>query len=302
MPDTLPEATGPALSSTSDLPVIDPANALPEEQAEPVDSQPKPDQTDGTSGEPEGEADSGPNADEATAGEDRTRPQDRAAITRFKNRAAAAEQRNAQLEQMLRQALEGIEKLTPKPQEPVRPQRHEFNSPEDYDQALMQFAAEGATKQATEAAKQQQQREVQEQRLNVVKATYEERAEAFTDKHPDYHDLVDADDAGFTLPMTAAILENEDGPAIAYHLAQNPEQLQRIAKLTPTQQVYEIGRVAARLNQPPPRAPKPIPPIGGRSSTQPKEASEMSMDEYAAMRASEDPDYARYDKARARSN
>lgn len=296
MPDVLDPSTGPALSATSDMPVIDVANALPDE---PVDKPPEQTQPEPTSAEPEGEADGEP-PEKETAGEgDRTPPAIKAQISRARNAARAAEQRNAELQAMLQQALQGIAELTKKP-EPTRPLREHFNSPEAYDEALMTYAAAGAAEKAKAEAQVEQQRQLQESRLQTVRDTYVERAQAFAEDHPDYHDLVDADDVGFTLPMTAAIAESEDGPAVAYHLAQHPEQMARIAKLTPAQQVYEIGKVAARISNPPPRAPRPIPNLGARTTAEPASLAELDMDAYAQRRAQEDPEYARYAKARER--
>lgn len=47
--------------------------------------------------------------------------------------------------------------------------------------------------------------------------------------------------------VAVAIKDSEVGPDVAYHLASNPEDARRIAKLTPLEQAREFGRLEERL-------------------------------------------------------
>lgn len=284
MPDVL-APTAPATSAVSDMPVIDPANALP---AEAVDETPKPDQSTST-GEAPVEADTPPNGESQEGVEGKVlTPSQRAAFTRERNKRAAAERENAELRDQLKQALAGIAKLTEKPA-PQRPRREDFTDPDAYERAIEAHAAAQATEKAKAEAQAEIERQARERQFEQVRGSYQERAEAFAEDHPDYFDVVDADDAGFTLPMTMAILETEDGPQVAYHLARNPAELKRLAGLTPARTVYEIGKLAAKLTsteKPAPRLPDPVRPLGGRSAA-PLSDEEPSMEAYGERRLAE---------------
>jgi len=86
--------------------------------------------------------------------------------------------------------------------------------------------------------------------------------------------------------MAHPILHADDGPRIAYHLGQHPEEAQRISRLNPVQQAYEIGKLAQRIA---PRAQisrtaAPIRPLGSNAAVGPKTPDEETMEEYAARR------------------
>jgi len=88
--------------------------------------------------------------------------------------------------------------------------------------------------------------------------------------------------------MAHAILNAEDGPALAYHLGQNPELAERIAKLDPIQAVTELGRISARLvAKPLTPKPNPIRPLGARANAGPKSPDDETMDEYGTRRTAE---------------
>lgn len=285
--DVLEPNRRPALSATSDMPMrtaLQPAEADPA-PAEPVDKSAEPADESRTSDSPsatEGEADGQPQSKQAGEGKDKTSPQQRAAFARERNRRQEAEAQVAKRDAQIEQLLTAVSKLTETKVSDERPQRDKFETPEAYDAALEAFTSRRTTEQVRAEAKAEQERAEQLRNLDTVRSAYKKRADTFAESHDDYYDLVDADDAGFTLPMTAAILENEDGPAVAYHLAQHPEMIERIAKLTPAQTVFEIGRIAQRLATPPAPKPAPIRPLQGRSTPAEKTPEEMTMDEYAA--------------------
>ena len=59
-----------------------------------------------------------------------------------------------------------------------------------------------------------------------------------------------------------AMLEDDAGGEILYHLATHPEELERIAQMQPVSAIREIGRLSATLASPPsPAAGKEKPKI-----------------------------------------
>lgn len=86
------------------------------------------------------------------------------------------------------------------------------------------------------------------------------RVQAFVAAHPDYHEIVNAiDDVIFAPDVLRAIAEDDDGPAVAYHLAQHPDEARRIAALTPVAGVKEIGKLLSRVVAAPSGSVTPTP-------------------------------------------
>jgi hypothetical protein len=292
--DVLSNNARPALNATSDMPIIRNLNGPQAgedaegegDTAPPVDTGAKPDKTDGTSGDnPEGEADGAPNKEAAGEETDKTSPQQRAAFARERNRRQAAEREAAETRAQVAKLVETVENLAKQvnpPKDDARPTREAFDDPNAYDKALEDWAGRRAADKATADAQAAQQRQEAARRTESVVNTFKERQAAFEADHPDFEDVVYADDIKISPVMSQAILEAEDGPAIAYYLGQNPEAAERISQLSPASAIREIGRISARLEAPPAKPkPAPVRPLTSRNNGGPKSPDEMSMEEYA---------------------
>lgn len=223
----------------------------------------------------------------------------------------ASETRAAASEANLRKALEAVEKLTGDSAMAARksvdasdprPQRDTFDNPDAYDSALVEWAGRRAALAATasveaklEADRVKQtkadQEAAAESTFRELTATYQKRVEEFSKDHPDYEDVAGNEEVSISNAMSAVILNDEDGPAIAYYLGQNPDEAERISKLSPARVGSELGRIAAKLNAKPivSTKPKPITPLrtsGITPASARKTPNEMSMEEYAAYRKS----------------
>jgi len=74
-------------------------------------------------------------------------------------------------------------------------------------------------------------------------------------------------------PISVAIMESDVGADLAYYIHQNPDELDRLVKLSPVSQVREIGKIEALIvraasdrKEPvkaPSKAPAPINPVSG---------------------------------------
>lgn len=172
-----------------------------------------------------------------------------------------ADERNHWRELALRasQQPEPVRAPEPKP-EPVKlPQLADFQ----YDEAAYQAALlDYATKQAEQVVERRlSEREAayaEQKRLS----TFQERQQAFAKAVPDFEDRVMRDP---TLPITPAmrdvIVDSDAGPEIAYWLATNREQAERIASLPPHLAALEMGRVEGRLQAQKETARKPVPRV-----------------------------------------
>lgn len=225
-------------------------------------------------------------------------------------KAAEAERKATEMSANLTKALEGLETLTKAQAAQIskeaetadpRPNRETFDTPDTYETALIDWSGRRAALVAkAEAQKEIEAKLATEQTEANKKAAKEqadktllefgERKSKFVETHPDYESLVEIDDLQISQPMAQVILSDEDGPAMAYYLGQNPEEAVRISKLPAIQAVAAMGRIAARLAAKPAPVNKPAPlntlRTGAETATR-KTAAEESMDEYGSRRGRE---------------
>lgn len=282
-PEVTPVA-GPALSATTDMPVINVAD-------------------DGKGIETEAPATTDAPADETKAAdaedaEGKTRNDKRVPVgevTKERNRRREAEARATEAQERLDKALAALEAAAPKPQALQRPTRDQFSDPDAYDAALIRYAAEQAKADTVREMTAKQQADAAQATKAKLIADWETKKTEFAKDHADYAEVAESD-VTITLPMSHAILTSENGPALAYWLGQNADEAARIATLPQVAQIRELGRIEARITAPAPtRAAKPAPiaPLSGTGSAgrgQPSYADleNMSMAEYAAYASARD--------------
>lgn len=203
------------------------------------------------------------------------------------------EQLRAQLAATQQPAPQPAPAPPPKPAEPPgKPHLRDFKTLEEYQEALTDWKMDQreAARQTAAAAEK-------------LQADWQSAETAARTAHPDYDEIIQSVRApeGPGVPaMRQAMLEDEAGGEVLYHLATHPEELERIAAMQPISAVREIGKLAARLappsdaenKKPPPRvssAPKPPPPLSRPSGQAVKDS--IYDEETAA-------DYTRWAKAR----
>ena len=106
-------------------------------------------------------------------------------------------------------------------------------------------------------------------------------------------------DAFDELPLTRSIVEaliDSDAAAkLMHHLAANPAEVERIAKLSPARQAAEIGKLETKVTAAPPKTsnnPDPIKGVnGGRTPVHTLATDDM--DEYIAQRKKQGAAWAR---------
>lgn len=189
---------------------------------------------------------------------------------------------------------QAIKSQAPSQDATTKPARDAFASDADYFEALADWKAE----QKVSEFRKQQQAEALNKAEQTQTATrfelYQERVSTALDAMPDYHEVVGGSDVPAEAHVLEAILDSEQGPQLAYHLAKHPDVAQRLNEMTPVQAAREIGRLEAQLAQPktetpPPRrttnAPPPINPVRGSNGQFTKSPDQMTDAEwYAAQR------------------
>lgn len=143
-----------------------------------------------------------------------------------------------------------------------------------YDQSKW-AKAHGEWSKAIAKQEVRQELEAQRQQQSQVDlfTQYNDRVDIFRKDHSDF-DIVLANPKLPTLDRIASamVISSDEGAAITYHLAKNPEEATRIARLPPYQQALAIGRLENQV-----KAPKPAPVVQtAPAQTKPVLAAEVT--------------------------
>jgi hypothetical protein len=215
----------------------------------------------------------------------------------------AERQARQESDRNLRIALEALERAAPKPVpvvekpvvEDVAPTPPAFEDPEQYQrdmavytQQVTERAVKLGLKQAQEAGAQEAaQRAATQQQAKVI-TDYQTRRQQLMLEAPDFTEVAENPALHVTTTMASAIALDDKGPQLLYHLGKNPELADKIAQMSPHQQLVELGVLKATALAPKaPRvsqAPPPIKPLTGNGSAATRSDEELSMEEYAAKR------------------
>ena len=184
---------------------------------------------------------------------------------------------------------------TSAPAAPIKPTPDKYADYGEYVEALTDWKAEQAVAKRME---QDSTRKV----LDTRTQTFAERQVAARAVMPDYDTVVGSSDTPIANHVGEAIMESDRGPELAYHFAKNPEVLQNLNGMSPTQAAREIGKLEATLpTKTAPAVPSkklsatPAPANAnvtqGRATT--PALANASMDEYMAQRKSQGARWAR---------
>lgn len=136
----------------------------------------------------------------------------------------------------------------PKADDRPDPAAYQFGETDpEFIEALGAFAARQEFKRLSAEQAQSQQ-------VRTAQQADQDRRAAFAKDHPDFHDKI-ATKLIATDVMAEAMIDSEHGPAVAYHLANNPDEAKRIAGLSPVAQVRAIGAIEGRLAAPSTQTP-----------------------------------------------
>ena len=169
----------------------------------------------------------------------------------------AREQRKWEREQAARAAEKQLK--TPVEIPPIE----QFNSPDEYADAL-------AERKAEELLARREQARMQSEIIE----SYHDKEEDARNKYDDFEQVAYNPKLPITDAMAQTIQASEVGPDMAYYLGSNPKEADRISRLSPLQQAKELGKIEAKLADNPvvkktSSAPAPIAPITARSTGSP---------------------------------
>jgi hypothetical protein len=140
------------------------------------------------------------------------------------------------------------------------PPIEQFNSPDEYADAL-------AERKAEELLARREQARMQSEIIE----SYHDKEEDARNKYDDFEQVAYNPKLPITDAMAQTIQSSEVGPDMAYYLGSNPKEAERISRLSPLSQAKELGKIEAKLADNPvvkktSSAPAPIAPITARST------------------------------------
>lgn len=193
---------------------------------------------------------------------------------------AESEERARKLEEKLNEFEQKLEKVANPA--PARPSRQDYETEEDYEDALFDWRDVTKSTPAKEPEKKKVEAKSNLPQVDPkVLDNWESQTEQVSDKYDDFEDvLVSIPHDSMTEAMTLAIMESEQGGEVAYFLGHNHVEADRIARLSIAAQVREIDKLAVKLKpNKQTKAPTPITPEKGGDSPG-KDPAKMSPEEY----------------------
>lgn len=170
----------------------------------------------------------------------------------------------------------------PQAQSTDKPVVDNFESYEDYLDALSDWKVDQRLAQQA----QQQEQNRQTQSLQDRQAAF--NARAATHEAEDFQAVAFNPNLPVNEAMSEVIMDSDKGPDLLYYLGQNPAEAARIASLSPVHAARELGLVEARLSLPKAKtvssAPPPIEPISGAGESPKVDPMKLTPDEWAAQR------------------
>jgi len=201
-----------------------------------------------------------------------------------------AESVRAELDEIKRK-LQILETPAPQKEQSARPERSQFATQDDYDEALTDWKVEKRLAEQAKAEADARRAAAQAQLVENWKA----RQDSIRSELDDYDAVVGAAEIQMPQWMLDAIVEAEHGPRVAYYLAKNTADAKRLLSMTPTSALRELGKLEDRLVAKigkeegktaveKSKAPEPLETLKGSSIPTGKEPSKMSYEEWKAAR------------------
>lgn len=144
------------------------------------------------------------------------------------------------------------------PAEVKKPILSDFGSFEEFTEAMVEyranqivekrFAEQEAEANQLLAAHRQAREEQQQAETTVMRnQAWRKQVEVSRQQHPDFDEIVFESDAQLTEAMEHAIFSSPQGSELAYYLGQHPEEIERIAQLSPLNTIMELGAIVKGL-------------------------------------------------------
>lgn len=174
-----------------------------------------------------------------------------------------------------------------------KPNAENYDSHADYVEALTDWKFEQREQKATEL----KQKETAQTEAQVKAQTFQSKVDEFVKSKPDYQQTLDSCSVVVKAGLIDLIKESDIGPLLAYELANNEDELERINSLPPRQSAIELLKFEAKLASSSEQktkevkttsASRPLKPVGSASKANLNDSpyeKEMTYQEYKAWSA-----------------
>lgn len=201
----------------------------------------------------------------------------------------------------IEEQLAGKSPAKTEPEDP-EPKPEAFSTYEEYVKAVSRWATKQEAKQLLAKQEEQLAKQEAEERDREIVETYKERADQFTEEHEDFNEVVARVQVSKNIAeaVQVSLLEDDNGPALAYYLGEHPEVVSKLNDMTAAGAVRYLGRLSERLfpekaeeevPEPPTpepkaavQAPAPIKPVKKPSPTATGLSDDLSPEEWLKRR------------------
>lgn len=181
-------------------------------------------------------------------------------------------------------------KQQPKVESSDEPRRDQYEDYETFIKAQARYEARLEAREEAKRAFEESRKKDSEisQRESQEKAAREwhTKVEKARDLIDDFDEVCSESESIVLEPAANAMRESDQGALIAYYLAKNPDEAERISKLSPSKQAAAIVNLEDKVSKPAKKlskAPDPINPVGTKVEVT-KDPAKMSQAEYNAWR------------------
>jgi hypothetical protein len=197
-----------------------------------------------------------------------------------------------------RRVLKSLERLAPQQsqaqqqneqRQDARPSRREGEADDEYLDRLTDWKLD----QRDRVSNQQRAQEQNQKLTAKTEKLYSdaEKIEGFD--RDEFNEVLTG--SGLAADFVKALVDSDHAPKLMAYIAANPEDAERIGKLSSARQAAELGKLETRLGStttPTKRASAPITPIGSRGGATPT-LENASLDDYIALRKKQGAGWAR---------
>jgi hypothetical protein len=185
-----------------------------------------------------------------------------------------------------REALEAVTRTQPvQRQTSDEPQREQFANDAEWIDAKVEYKLQ----QRDSARVQEATRQADTQNFIKAEALYAKAEKVAGFDRDSFNDLP------LTRPIAEVIMESDVAPQLMAYMSANPEEVERISKLSDARQAVELGKLEVKLQQTPKttKASPPISPVSGSRGGTSLDLSSADFASYKAMRAKQGARWAR---------
>lgn len=181
----------------------------------------------------------------------------------------------------------------PKDEPKGKPDKDKYENYDDYYADLAEWKAEQKLEAKLKEREAKSKEEALRNETTKRQKEYTAKAEEFAKNAPDFHEAVEAYDGPWNGTIAQALLDSERGPEIAYYLAKNPDEAEKLEGMGYGQVSRFMGRIEALLESPKSevKTTKAPPPLsvprgsGPKNTLDPYNNTEMTAEEWRAYKA-----------------